>query len=258
MRKQLVCCQLGAEFTLLVGKFAAGTDEENWLSARQASLSTLCTYLLWQKKKTLKTQCTMKCMREWGGCGGEARSCWKAGKTTPQMEWKIWNVFAILKEIGLRCAHIFFLPFPFFFVSINLECLSHRWHFHCVQNKLYISLSSLKSRWRRKVCLGVAPETFGVFEVRATTAAQRERFANNNTAEAESLSGWMEMKTLLTLLYNRATWYSSFQIHETFSLFCARSLRWAGSWPARLFKMLIWICQKNCCLFKMTIAINSA
>lgn len=70
MRKQLVCCQLGAEFTLLVGKFAAGTDEENWLSARQASLSTLCTYLLWQKKKTLKTQCTIKCMREWGGVRG--------------------------------------------------------------------------------------------------------------------------------------------------------------------------------------------
>lgn len=54
MRKQLVCCQLGAEFTLLVGKFAAGTDEENWLSARQASLSTLCTYLLWQKKNNFE------------------------------------------------------------------------------------------------------------------------------------------------------------------------------------------------------------
>lgn len=256
MRKQLVCCQLGAEFTLLVGKFAAGTDEENWLSARQASLSTLCTYLLWQKKKNFENTMHNEMHARVGG--GRQEAVGKLAKRRRRWSEKYGTCLRSLKRLVCVVLMFFFFPSPFFFVSINLECLSHRWHFHCVQNKLYISLSSLKSRWRRKVCLGVAPETFGVFEVRATTAAQRERFANNNTAEAESLSGWMEMKTLLTLLYNRATWYSSFQIHGTFSLFCARSLRWAGSWPARLFKMLIWNCQKNCCLFKMTIAINSA
>lgn len=190
-------------------------------------------------------------MQEWGGgAGGRQEAVGKLAKRRRRWSEKYGTCLRSLKRLVCVVLMFFFFPSPFFFVSINLECLSHRWHFHCVQNKLYISLSSLKSRWRRKVCLGVAPETFGVFEVRATTAAQRERFANNNTAEAESLSGWMEMKTLLTLLYNRATWYGSFQIHETFSLFCARSLRWAGSWPARLFKMLIWICQKKLLSFQ--------
>ena len=116
--KQLVCCQLDAEFTLLL-KFAAGSavflfsfffffffewlQKENWLSTDRLP----CPHC------TKEGNYFGKCL-ELEKNNMNTGKCLKAGKSTWQMEWKMWDVIALFKGSGLHFIQ-------FFFKSINHE-----------------------------------------------------------------------------------------------------------------------------------------
>lgn len=100
--KQLVCCQLGAEFTLLV-KFATGSDVFFFFFVHEfrkklgSCQTDFLVHSVTEKDITLAKVSTCKTT-----CKQEKKSQRMiAGKSTWQMEWKIWDLIALFKGSGL-------------------------------------------------------------------------------------------------------------------------------------------------------------
>ena len=108
--KQLVRCQLDAEFTLLL-KFAAGSavflffffffflnDFRKKIGSRQTGFLV---------HTVPKKEITLANVWNWKNNNMNAGKCLKAGKSTWQMEWKMWDVIALFKGSGLRFIQFF-------------------------------------------------------------------------------------------------------------------------------------------------------